>query len=80
MAESSSSQRTLDLLSRRLHELDESPVWWPSADERKTWSKRRLLCARITHFADVMTRQTDAFMDYEAGTGAMVDPAVADAW
>jgi hypothetical protein len=71
--------RSLELLSRRRVELDKSPVWWPAPEWREAWSPDQRLCAQITHFADVMSRQSDAFMDYEAGHGAMIDPAAADA-
>ena len=69
---------SLELLSRRVDELDEPPVWWGAAEEQKTWDDKRRVCAWITHFTYVMSRQTDAFMDYEAGSGAMIDPAAAD--
>jgi len=32
----------------------------------------------VTHFANVMSRYTDAFMDAETGMGSMIDPLVAD--
>jgi hypothetical protein len=74
----SNRSRSLELLSRRIGELDAAPLWQAS-ENREVLGDGRRFCAQINRFMNVMRRYTDSFMDHEAGSGAMIDPIVADA-
>lgn len=71
--------RSLELLSRRIGELDDTPLWWQASENREAWDDGRRVCVWITHFTHVIRRYTDTFIDHEAGSDAMIDPAAADA-
>jgi hypothetical protein len=64
------------LLARRIAELDAAPLQWPG---RQMLSAEQLaICPLLAHFANVMSRYTDTFMDAETGKGSMIDPILAD--
>ena len=65
-----------DLLKRRIAELDAAPLRW--SGQQKLSGGQLTSCSLIAHFADVMSRYTDAFMDAETGPGSTIDPVVAD--
>ncbi len=65
-----------ELLTRRIAELDAAPRQW--SGQQKLSGEQLTSYSLVTHFANVMSRYTDAFVDAETGRGSTIDPVVAD--
>jgi hypothetical protein len=65
-------RRSINLLARRIAELDKVPYIGGVAPDGDT---RNL---PLAHFVWVMQSATEPFMKFEAGKGAVIDPAMAD--
>jgi hypothetical protein len=70
---------SLKLLSCRIRELDETALRWQAPEGPPLSAHQLRILSWITHFTNVMSVYTDAFMDCEVDGSAVIDPAVADA-
>ncbi len=70
---------SLELLSRRLAELDAFPLRYPAAPSTHALADDYDTYAEIAHFATTMSVYTKTFMDYEVGNGTTIEPGDADA-
>jgi hypothetical protein len=70
---------SIELLSRRLGELDSLPLRYPAMLSGSTLADNYNVYPEIAHFATVMSAYTKTSMTCEAGVGATIEPSEADA-
>jgi hypothetical protein len=71
-------QRSLNLLDRRIRELDEMPLWSDPAVDSTLSKVQRSMSRQISHFANILAWYTDTFIEEEAGYNALIDSVKAD--